>query len=192
MAVTSTVNNKPVQCQFNGAVSNPAAQTSTSGHETYALSEPTVVLTSPTPLSVEGWLPNNRDLLTIRTISGTAQGSVEMLNTTTGHTQIYAVVDYPYGAFWLPQQQAVAFHATRLVNRFAVRDLWISRGSPNQMEKVVENLPTSFQVDKANSRLLVFSGADDQTQIAPNASNLLQPTVLHVSPDELSHRVKIS
>jgi hypothetical protein len=184
---TSTVYTKPVQCQFNGAISNSGAQASTPDQRSYTLSEPTVVLTSPTPLSVEGWLPNNRDLLTIRRISETVQGSVEVLNTATGQTQVYAVIRDPYEAFWLPQQQAVAFHATRIVNRFAVRDLWISRGSPNQMEKVVEDLPTSFQVDKANSRSLVFSGASNQTQITPNVSDLFQPTILHVNPDELKY-----
>jgi hypothetical protein len=187
VATISIASNKPVQCQFNGIISNPNSQTSTPDEKTYTLSGPTVVLTSPTPLSVEGWLPNNRDLLTIRTISGTVQGSVEVLNTATGQTQVYAVIDDPYKAFWLPQQQAVAFHATRIVNRFTVHDLWISRGSPNQMEKVVEDLPTSFQVDKANSRLLIFSGADNQAQITPKASGLLQSTILHVNPNELKY-----
>jgi hypothetical protein len=187
VASTSTVSNKSVQCQFNGGISNPNSQTSTSDQKNYTLSEPTIVLTSPTPLSVEGWLPNNRDLLTIRRITETVRGSIEVLNTATGQTQIYAVIDDPYEAFWLPEQQAVAFHATRLVNRFAVRDLWISHGSPNQMEKVVEDLPTSFQVDKANSRLLVFSGSSNQAQITPNVTNLFRPTVLQINPDELKY-----
>lgn len=187
VTTTSTVSNQPVQCQFNGVVSNPSSQTSTSDQKTYTLSEPTIVVTSPTPLSVEGWLPNNRDLLMIRRITETVRGSVEVLNTATGQTQVYAVAHDPYKALWLPQQQAVAFHTSRIVNRFAVRDLWISRGSPDQMEKVVEDLPPSFQVDKANSRLLVFSGSSNQAQIASSASALLQPTVLQINPDELKY-----
>ncbi|HTP06710.1 MAG TPA: hypothetical protein VMP08_00560, partial [Anaerolineae bacterium] len=99
VTTTSTVYNKPVQCQFNSTIPNPNSQTSMSDQKTYTLSEPTIVLTSPTPLSVEGWLPNNRDLLTIRRISETVQGSVEVLNTTTGQTQVYAVAHDPYGAF---------------------------------------------------------------------------------------------
>lgn len=150
---------KPPLCQFGGG---PTPEASGPTLEDFVFSEPRAVFTvTNATVGINEWLPDNQRLLIQHEPFGANRVSVEVLNTQTGSSQVYVEHEGDIGAFWLPQEQAVAYITLQRVTPSLEKDdLWISYGDPDKTKLLMENFPAWFEHDQGTVVLLAESEAE--------------------------------
>ncbi|GAB4401993.1 MAG: hypothetical protein OHK0052_25370 [Anaerolineales bacterium] len=152
-------------CQFQGAATAP--EVNAVALEDYVFSEPMVVLTSTTPLSIADWLPDNQRLLVTRRLPDSADEWIETFNLVTGETKVYAQRNSGESPVWLPSLEAVAYTHAILDERLprgGRLELRVSYGDPKNFEVVAQDV-FNLSLATDGSRLLYFDRTlGDQVQ----------------------------
>lgn len=142
---------QPPLCQFEDKASSQSEEPSTL--DKFVFSELQVIFSRDAPIEIIEWLPDNQRLL-VHVRNQTKQ-SIEVLDTTTGHTEVYA--DNLQSAsliHWVATENAVVYtdHKTQEFSGVDQYSVWLSRGEGQPPQLLLEDanlLPT----DAAASQL---------------------------------------
>ncbi len=171
---TLTVAQEPPPCTF------PLAQIKTvaSASANYTFSAPQVALTAPKGdyYHIYQWIPDNQQILITEDLLGSyvyknntiPQQSISLYNAVTGASKVYAIrpEEFQESPAWNPALSAVVYPATNYTSidkahgtaQFT-RQLWLSYGDPNAVQKLADNLsPFPFGIKPDGSQMIYRSG----------------------------------
>jgi len=165
---------EPPPCTFPLVQIKTVASTS----ENYTFSGPQVALTAPKGnfYHIIQWIPDNQQVLITEDLLGSyvyqnntvPQQSISLYNAVTGASKVYAIrpEEFQDSPAWNPALSAVVYPATNYTSidkahhtgQFT-RQLWISHGDPNAVQKLADNLsPFSFGIKPDGSQMIYRSG----------------------------------
>lgn len=157
--------------------------------EAYQFSEPKIVLTHPAAIGIAGWLPDGQRLLITRDVPGTNRQSVDVFDVQTGGLSTYAERDGSSGKpVWLAALKSVAY-LTLVAEEGEEQpiryrpELWISYGSPQQVERLTSDVRGALAVEPDGKRLWYFLRSEpDRLQIFDVETRSVQAAPLDLAP----------
>jgi Tol biopolymer transport system component len=170
-------------------VGPPAPAQSEYPLETYRFSEPRIALTHPGAIGIAGWLPDGQRLLITRDVPGTNRQTIDVLDVQTGELITYAEREGNSGKpVWLPALQAVAY-LTLVAEKGEEQpiryhpELWVSYGTPQQVERLTSDVWGALAVDPDGKRLWFFLRSEpDRLQVYDMETKSIQVAPLDLAP----------
>jgi len=173
-------------CTFEG---QPAPVEPDFTLEAYQFSEPQIVLTHSAAIGIAGWLPDGQRLLITRDVPGTNRQTIDVLDVQTGELTTYAEREGSSGKpVWLPTLQAVAY-LTLVAEEGREQpiryhpELWVSYGTPQQVERLTSDVEGTPAVDPDGKRLWFFLRSEpDRLQVYDMETKSIQVAPLDLAP----------
>ncbi|WP_423226207.1 hypothetical protein [Candidatus Amarolinea aalborgensis] len=173
-------------CTFVG---QPAPVEAAYPLEAYQFSEPKIALTHLAAIGIVGWLPDGRQLLITRDVAGTNRQSIDVFDVQTGELSIYAEREGSNRKpVWLPALKALAYLSlvAEKGEEQPIRyrpELWISNGTPQQVERLTSDVVGGLAVEPDGKRLWYFLHSEpDRLQSYDVETRSVQATSLDLAP----------
>jgi dipeptidyl aminopeptidase/acylaminoacyl peptidase len=147
------------------------------------------VLTHPAAIGIAGWLPDGQRLLITRDVPGANRQSIDVFDVQTGELSTYAEREGSSGKpIWLAALKAVAY-LTLVAEEGKEQpiryrpELWISYGSPQQVERLTSDVRGALAVEPDGKRLWYFLRSEpDRLQIYDVETRSVQAAPLDLAP----------